>query len=160
MTRLSYLLPFLAFLACQPVKPQAPDATPPSGPAATPPADRLPDAPSGWDIVQFQLPGEELRAVANDQAFITFRGTQLGGNSGCNSFGGDVDRLSPARDTLYLPGVMATRMFCQPVQAQEQALFQLLNGPVLVERPLPDELILRRDGIRFLLRRNDGRLKN
>lgn len=106
----------LTVLGCQP-KP---------GAAGEQAAQTVLPVPSEWVLVSCEMEGTEIPA-ANDRAFLKINDGQLGGNTGCNSFGGD---WSLEEKKLKVPGVMATKMFCQEAAAQEELFLNLLNGEV------------------------------
>ncbi|MTB49405.1 META domain-containing protein [Lewinella sp. W8] len=107
----------LSLMACQP----KPDAS-----AGEQSAKAVLPVPSEWVLVSCEMEGKVIPAV-NDRAFVKISDGQIGGNTGCNSFGGDW-QLSGAK--LNVPGVMATKMFCQEASSQEQLFLNILNGDV------------------------------
>jgi heat shock protein HslJ len=117
LRHLLYLLCLSSILACQP-KPET-QAVEKSAEAVLP-------VPSEWVLISCTMEGRVIPA-ANDRAFVKISDGQIGGNTGCNSFGGEWT-LSGTK--LNVPGVMATKMFCQEVSAQEQLFLNLLNGEV------------------------------
>ncbi|MEM9930047.1 MAG: META domain-containing protein, partial [Bacteroidota bacterium] len=61
--------------------------------------------PSAWVITSCEQKGKTVPAV-NDKGFIAIRDGQIGGHSGCNSFGGEWSGNSKK---MKVPGVMATK---------------------------------------------------
>lgn len=122
LVRLS-LLVFGLFLccACQP----KPDATVEESKPTEMSAKTLP-IPSAWSLVSCEHDGKTMPA-ANNKAFIAFRDGQIGGHSGCNAFGGDWTQKGKK---MKVPGVMATKMYCEDCAEQENLMFDLLNGTV------------------------------
>lgn len=118
----------------------APGATPESTtaastpPAATPPADTGgvaagdPLANSTWQLVTFGPTGEETPVVIDSVVTLAFStdGT-AGGNTGCNSVGGDY---TVEGDALSFGELISTLMACtdEAVMAQEQAYLVALQG--------------------------------
>lgn len=110
--------------------------------------------PSAWDIVSCQIGGETVPA-ANDKGFVALRDGQIGGHTGCNSFGGD---WTGKPSTMDIPGVMSTKMFCAESADQERLLLDLLNGTVTAEAD-GKQLTLSGTAGKIKLVRNDARLK-
>lgn len=79
-----------------------------------------------WKLVSYGSASEQVPAVADVETSIKFDAEgQMGGNVGCNGFGGEY---SVEGDTIKLGPVMSTMMFCEgPVGEQEMgtlAVFQ------------------------------------
>ncbi len=110
--------------------------------------------PSAWVIKTCEQNGEKVPAV-NNKGFIAIRDGQIGGNSGCNSFGGD---WSGSKKKMKVPGVMATKMYCADAATQEQMVFDLLNGTV-TSKVAGNTLTLTGSGITLTLERNDKLLQ-
>jgi len=143
MRALLLLLPLL-FLACQP-KPAAGDN------AKT--MANLP-IPSAWELVSCEIDGKMVPA-ANDKAFVAIRDGEIGGHTGCNSFGGE---WSGKPGSMKIPGVMSTKMYCEDCAAQERVILDLFNGTVAAAVD-GKSLTLKGQDAKLLLRRNDARLK-
>ena len=71
---------------------------------------------------------------------LAFDATRLSGSAGCNRFSGGYT----VKDGMLAAGqIAATRMACPgPAMEQEQALFDLLNGPVRMDFPTDGTLLL------------------
>ena len=110
--------------------------------------------PSAWAIVSYTANGQKSQAV-NDRGFVAIREQQIGGNTGCNSFGGDFTG-SPAK--MKVGGVAATKMFCAEANEQEQTVLQLLRGNVTASMD-GDLLVLSGNKHSLTLRRDDDRLQ-
>ena len=88
---------------------------------------------------------------AQRPAFVSFTGNRIGGNTGCNSFGGS---FRFAGGFLTTSGVMSTRMACPGVMAQEEALLSALQERLSVTRNPAGKLVLSgRQGVRITLAR-------
>lgn len=150
LIRLS-LLAFGLFLCCgcQP----KPDATVKEEKATEMSATEIP-IPSAWSLVSCEREGKTMPAV-NEKAFIAIRDGQLGGHSGCNTFGGDFTMKGKK---MNVPGVMATKMYCDDAAEQENLMFDLLNGTVVPEVK-GSTLILSNGTTTLTLSRNDKLLK-
>lgn len=110
--------------------------------------------PSAWVITTCSQNGKTVAAV-NDKGFIAIRDGQIGGNSGCNGFGGD---WTGNASKMKVPGVMATKMYCEDAAEQERMVFDLLNGTVATNVS-GNELTMTGSGITLTLTRNDKLLK-
>ena len=150
LIRLS-LLAFGLFLccACQP----KPVATVTEGKTTEMSDTQLP-IPSAWALVSCEHDGKTMPA-ANSKAFIAIRDGQIGGHSGCNAFGGDWTQKGKK---MNVPGVMASKMYCEECAEQENLLFDLLNGTV-VPRVKGSTLTLSNSSTTLTLSRNDKLLK-
>jgi len=82
--------------------------------------------PSAWRIVSCASGGKTIEAV-NDKGFIAIRDGQIGGHTGCNSFGGD---WTGSAAKMKVGGVMSTKMYCEDAAAQENMVIGMLNGTV------------------------------
>jgi heat shock protein HslJ len=71
-----------------------------------------------WELVSYGPPSGLLPAVPGVEASIQFKSNgTLGGNVGCNGFGGDY---KVSESTIEFDQIMATLMFCEgPVGEQE-----------------------------------------
>lgn len=146
-----FLIVFGLFLccACQP----KPDATVTETKATDMSATELP-IPSAWSLVSCEHDGKTMPA-ANNKAFIAIRDGQIGGHSGCNAFGGD---WTAKGKKMKVPGVMASKMYCEDCAMQERLIFDLLNGTV-VPSVSGSKLTLANASTTLTLRRNDKLLK-
>lgn len=111
--------------------------------------------PSAWDLVSCEIDGKTIPAV-NDKAFVAIRAGEIGGHTGCNSFGGE---WSGDPDKMKVPGVMSTKMYCSDCAEQERIILDLMNGTVSAATTDGKTLILAGKAGKLKLRRNDGRLK-
>ncbi|WP_020567051.1 META domain-containing protein [Neolewinella persica] len=149
MRILSILVVLFLALACQPK----------TGAVAGEAADNKKEmatipVPSAWVIKTCEQNGKSIPAV-NSKGFIAIREGQIGGNSGCNTFGGD---WTGSAAKMKVPGVMSTKMYCQDAAEQEQMVFDLLNGTVTT-KVSGNELTMSGSGITLTLMRNDKLLK-
>jgi heat shock protein HslJ len=139
---------FLA-CACQP----KPDASVGIAKSKQEMASAIP-TPSAWKIVSCSSGGKTVDAV-NDKGFVAIRDGQVGGNTGCNSFGGEWTGSSKK---MKVGGVMATKMFCSNANEQEVMVLDVFNGTV-VAKLAGSELTLSGGGTTLLLTRDDSFLK-
>jgi heat shock protein HslJ len=138
-------------LACQP-KPDA-ALTEAESKEQTMTSKEIP-TPSAWRIVSCERDGKTMVAV-NDRGFVAIRDGQIGGNTGCNTFGGEWTG-SPAK--MKVGGVMATKMFCADSNEQESMVLATLNGTVTSK--LQGKLLtLSGGGTTIALQRDDSLLK-
>ena len=78
-----------------------------------------------WSLVSYGNPANQTSAVPDVDAFIEFKDGQLGGNVGCNGFGGDY---TIEGDNIVFGQMMATLMFCEgPVGDQESVTLSVLH---------------------------------
>ncbi|MFT5998789.1 MAG: heat shock protein HslJ [Neolewinella sp.] len=110
--------------------------------------------PSAWVIKTCARNGKSAPA-ANSKGFIAIRDGQIGGNSGCNSFGGD---WTGSAAKMKVPGVMSTKMYCEDAASQEQMVFDMLNGTVGTNVS-GSTLTMSGSGVTLTLTRNDKLLK-
>lgn len=81
---------------------------------------------------------------------VEFAADRLSVRAGCNNMGGSY---SVAAQTLTAGPIMATRMACAPdLMAQDQAIGDLLSGPVRMEWRSDGTLLLSGNGHALLLR--------
>lgn len=110
--------------------------------------------PSAWRIVSCERDGKTMVAV-NNRGFIAIRDGQIGGNTGCNSFGGE---WTGSTTKMKVDGVMATKMFCADSNEQETMVLAALNGTV--KTSLNGSLLsLTGGGTTIALQRDDSLLK-
>ncbi|MFT5988924.1 MAG: heat shock protein HslJ [Neolewinella sp.] len=110
--------------------------------------------PSAWKIVSCSSGGKTVDAV-NKKGFVAIRDGQIGGNTGCNSFGGE---WTGASTKMKVGGVMATKMFCAEANEQEVMVLDVFNGTVAAKLS-GKELTLSGGGTTLLLTRDDSLLK-
>jgi len=110
--------------------------------------------PSAWKIVSCSNGGKTVEAV-NGKGFVAIRDGQIGGNTGCNSFGGEWTGSSAK---MKVGGVMATKMFCADANEQEVMVLDVFNGTVTAKLS-GKELTLTGGGTTLLLSRDDSMLK-
>lgn len=141
------LVVLLALVGC--TIPQPPGGTPGAMPestvsASTPAADTTPADPgavmegdplveTSWQLTTFGPTGAETPVVADSIVTLAFSadGT-AGGNTGCNSYGGDY---TVEGNTLSFGELVSTLMACadQAVMAQEQAYLAALQSAARFE---------------------------
>lgn len=141
-------LALVSLLACdrgeKPAAPAAPPAPPPpAAPAAPSITDRVWELHAlGGQSEPLGLDGKPLRLRLDSAT------SRAGGFSGCNSYGGPY-KLEGS--TLSFGPTASTKMFCEPVQAQEDAYLKALAG-VSSWQLVDGELTLRGDGVELRFR--------
>jgi heat shock protein HslJ len=143
----------ISLLACdRGEKPAA--ATPPPAPAPAAPAAPSPvAAPSiadrGWELIAL---GAESDPLGMDGKPLRLRldsaTSRAGGFAGCNSYGGGY-KLEGS--SLTFGAMASTKMFCEPVQAQEDAYLKALAA-VSTWQLADGVLTLRGDGVELRFR--------
>ena len=147
---ISFCLCLFLCCACQP-KPNANVGT--AKPTEAMAKESIP-TPSAWKIVSCSNGGKKVEAV-NDKGFVAIRDGQIGGHTGCNSFGGEWTGSSAK---MKVGGVMATKMFCADANEQEVMVLDVFNGTVTAALT-GKELTLSGGGTTLLLSRDDAMLK-
>jgi heat shock protein HslJ len=84
------------------------------------------DITGNWTLVAYGDPSNPTPALPDVEASIEFKsdGT-LGGNVGCNGFGGDYKVTGEA---IEFGPVMMTEMFCEAIAEQESSVVKVLVG--------------------------------
>ncbi len=77
-------------------------------------------AGSKWAFVSI-----DGQAPVSDKAGLTLGADRIGANVGCNGMGGDL-KIEPGK--LVTGPIMSTRMYCEPVMKQENAVAGLLGA--------------------------------
>ncbi len=93
----------LAFAACSPAKPYV------SG---------------DWKLVSYGDAANPTPALPDVDTTVTFKDGQMGGNVGCNGFGGEY-KLNG--DQITFNGIMSTMMFCEATSVQEQGVLGVFS---------------------------------
>ncbi|MCU4157481.1 META domain-containing protein [Carboxylicivirga sp. A043] len=107
-----------------------------------------------WELVSYQgqAPSEVGFVKRIPTLIINENENKIGGNSGCNSFGGQVDIDG---DIITFSKIFSTKMFCQGVPEHEY--FMLLQQP-LKFKTKGDILQFIKDGdviLEFKMRKNE-----
>jgi heat shock protein HslJ len=111
---------------------------------------RPPVIEGNWEIQAIE--GRPLRGSRD--ATISFSGNRIGGNSGCNSFGGSY-RFE--RGYLIAGPLISTKMACPgAAMAQEQAIMGLLGQRLSVSTNRDGKLVLSASGLRTLVLARTG----
>lgn len=105
---------------------------------APPPVDG-----TGWRAVEVR----GHRPVAGAEPTVHFAGGRIGGSTGCNSFGGEIEIDG---DRVQLGEVATTLIGCEPEISEIEAHFTLALGSV-------DRITLRADGL-LVLSGTDGEI--
>lgn len=110
-------------------------------PGALAQADRAGDlAGTQWQLASYGTPGAETPVAPGSVVTLSFESAdRLGGNGGCNSFGGEY---TVQNNTLTISGVVSTLMACadSAVTQQEQVYLSALGAAYGFER-LDNQLI-------------------
>lgn len=78
-----------------------------------------------WKLVSYGSGLEQKTAAPEVDTSIEFKDGQMGGNVGCNGFGGDY---AVDGDTITFGPIMSTMMFCEgPVGEQEMGTLAVLQ---------------------------------
>ena len=84
-----------------------------------------------WELVSYGLIDNPTPALPDVDAKISFSADgEIGGNVGCNGFGGSVEVLG---DKIVVGPIMSTMMYCEAVMEQESAIMMLLAGTLNFE---------------------------
>jgi heat shock protein HslJ len=83
------------------------------------------DLSGEWKLVSYGDAANPTRALPDVETTITFTKGQMGGNVGCNSFGGEY-RISGK--TITFEPIMSTEMYCEKTADQEQGVLSRLQG--------------------------------
>lgn len=78
-----------------------------------------------WEMISFQGKSIEEAGFVQTKPFIVINKEKgaIGGNSGCNSYGGNVKMIEKS---LEIGAIMSTKMYCDGVPESE--FFRLLEG--------------------------------
>ena len=91
-----------------------------------------PDITGDWKLVSYGDAANPTPALADVDTTITFEDRQMGGNVGCNGFGGAYELSG---DEITFNGIMSTMMFCEQTSAQEQGVLSVFsdNGALQIQ---------------------------
>ncbi len=83
------------------------------------------DITGEWKLVSYGAASNPTPAVQNVDTSIKFEANgNMGGNVGCNSFGGNYDISA---DTIAFNSIVSTMMFCEAISAQESAVLGIFS---------------------------------
>lgn len=78
-----------------------------------------------WELVSYGDPANLTLAAPDVETSIEFKDGQVGGNVGCNGFGGDYEVDG---DQIMFGPIVSTMMFCEgPVGEQEAAILTVFQ---------------------------------
>ncbi len=84
-----------------------------------------------WRLVSYGLIDKPTPALPDVDGRIFFSADgEIGGNVGCNGFGGSVEVLG---DKIVVGPLMSTMMYCDAVMEQESAMMMFLAGTLNFE---------------------------
>jgi heat shock protein HslJ len=83
-----------------------------------------PDVAGEWKLVSYGDAANPTPAIPTVDTSINFENGQLGGNVGCNSFGGTYELSG---DKITFSGIMSTLMYCEETSMQEQGVLGVLS---------------------------------
>ncbi len=87
-----------------------------------------PDIAGEWKLISYGNSANPTPAVPDVDTFINFDlNGEIGGNVGCNSFGGNYE---VSGDTIVFRSIMSTMMYCEETSPQEQAVLGLFSDDV------------------------------
>ena len=86
------------------------------------------DIEGDWKLVSYGDATNPTPAIPNVDASINFDSTgQVGGNVGCNSFGGNYEMSG---NTITFSSVVSTLMYCEETSSQEQGVLGVFSDNV------------------------------
>lgn len=93
--------------------------------AACSPSPAQPQSIEGeWSLVSFGPVASQVPALPDVETSIEFKEGQMGGNVGCNGFGGEY---SVEGDTITFGPVVSTMMYCEAVAEQESGTLAVFH---------------------------------
>ncbi|PHI20149.1 hypothetical protein CEQ90_09370 [Lewinellaceae bacterium SD302] len=98
-------------------------------------------AGTSWQLKNYQAIGKKMQAAQDDKARLFFNAEGgIGGNTGCNSMGGDY-QLKGNQLSIQ---AFSTEMYCEDIAEQELAINEIMRKTMTASIE-GDQLILRRD---------------
>jgi heat shock protein HslJ len=97
-----------------------------------------PDLSGDWKLVSYGDIANPTPALPAVDTSITFENGQMGGNVGCNGFGGDYDLRG---DQITFKGIMSTMMFCEENSAQEQGVLAVFSDNVALQMKIDGDAL-------------------
>ena len=98
-----------------------------------------------WELVSYGPIDTPIPALPDIDAIIFFSADgEIGGNVGCNGFGGSVEISG---DKIVVGPLMSTMMYCETIMEQESAIMMLLTGTLNFEMDGDILTIFSEDGI-------------
>lgn len=86
-----------------------------------------------WQLDGLSVDGASPEPPAKSDVFLEFTDGSVGGNTGCNTFGGNAE-VSEDGSTVTFSDVIATKRACSGVRGEiDTAVLTMLNGEVAVE---------------------------
>jgi len=89
-----------------------------------------PDLSGDWKLVSYGDAANPTPALPHVDTSITFENGQMGGNVGCNGFGGEY-KLNG--DQIIFNGIMSTMMYCEETMPQEQGVLAVFSDNVALK---------------------------
>jgi len=84
-----------------------------------------------WKLVSYGNAANPTPALPNVDTSINFDSNgQMGGNVGCNSFGGTYELRG---DKITFSGIVSTMMYCEETSAQEQGVLSAFSDNVKLQ---------------------------
>lgn len=110
--------------------------------AGTSPTISLSD--TTWNLISYGPNDNPILALEDVDATISFSDDgEIGGNVGCNGFGGSA---KIAGNKIFVGPLMSTQMYCEATMDQEYAVLMLLNGELVFESDGNSLTIFSEDG--------------
>jgi heat shock protein HslJ len=78
-----------------------------------------------WKLISYGDKTNPTPALPDVDTTISFIDGQLGGNVGCNSFGGEYQLKG---DTLSFGSIMSTEMYCEQTMEQEAGVLAVFSS--------------------------------
>lgn len=79
------------------------------------------DLDGKWKLTGYNFSSKQTFAIKTMKIDLTIDGNRIGGNSGCNIFGGDITFLKGAK--IKIGTLTSTDMFCNETAGQFESLF-------------------------------------
>jgi len=89
------------------------------------------DIVGDWKLVSYGDATNPTPAIPNVDASIKFDSSgQIGGNVGCNGFGGNYEMSG---DKITFNSIMSTLMYCEETSSQEQTVLSVFSDNVSLQ---------------------------
>ncbi len=97
------------------------------------------DITGEWKLVSYGAASNPTPAIQNVDTSIKFEANgNVGGNVGCNSFGGNYDINA---DKIAFNSIVSTMMFCEATSAQESAVLGVFSDNMKLPVQLNDDTL-------------------
>lgn len=89
-----------------------------------------PDISGDWKLVSYGDAASPTPALLDVDTTFTFKDGQMGGNVGCNGFGGEYELNG---DQITFNGIMSTLMYCEEAALQEQGVLGVFSDNLALQ---------------------------